>query len=109
MATLTPLERARLLALMMQNDQETARLTVADLVQFGRWTWPRGRPSAGDRHVVTRALAQFELEALADRQIDTLSRRQRQRAFVAIVWAQQSSWLVLDNPLPRSTRAMFVT
>ncbi|SIN80549.1 ABC transporter ATP-binding protein [Vannielia litorea] len=108
MARTAPAERARRVALLMQNDQVTARLTVEDLVSFGRWSWHRGRPGPRDREMVAQALAQFELEALARRQIDTLSGGQRQRAFVAMAWAQETPWLLLDEPLaaldPRHVR-----
>ena len=107
-ARITPLERARLVALLMQTDQVTARLTVEDLVSFGRWPYHKGRPGRGDTEMVAEALAQFDLRDLADRQIDTLSGGQRQRAFVAMAWAQDTPWLLLDEPLaaldPRHVR-----
>ncbi|MCO6384668.1 ATP-binding cassette domain-containing protein [Oceanicola sp. 502str15] len=107
-AGIAPMARARLVALLMQTDQVTARLTVEDLVTFGRWSYHKGRPSARDRQMVADALAHFDLGDLAHRQIDTLSGGQRQRAFVAMAWAQETPWLLLDEPLaaldPRHVR-----
>lgn len=107
-ARIPPEERARLVALLMQSDRVTARLTVEDLVSFGRWTYHKGRLTARDREVIAQALSQFDLETLASRQIDSLSGGQRQRAFVAMAWAQETPWLLLDEPLaaldPRHVR-----
>lgn len=101
-------DRARVVALLTQTERVTARLTVADLVTFGRWPHHRGRPGAEDRRLVAEALTLFNLDDLADRQIDTLSGGQRQRAFVAMCHAQQTPWMLLDEPLaaldPRHAR-----
>ena len=107
--SLTPAaERARLVALLMQSDNVTARLSVEDLVGFGRWPHHQGRPGNRDRQVVAEAIAQFDLGDLSQRQIDSLSGGQRQRAFVAMAWAQEAPWLLLDEPLaaldPRHVR-----
>ena len=103
-----PPERAQRVALLAQNESVTARLTVHDLVGFGRWTHHRGRPRELDRHKIAEAIDTFDLGALADRRLDALSGGQRQRAFVAMAWAQETPWLLLDEPLsaldPRHAR-----
>ncbi|QDC08582.1 ATP-binding cassette domain-containing protein [Oceanicola sp. D3] len=108
MARAAPMDRARLVALLAQSDRVTARLNVEDLVTFGRWPFHRGRPRAEDRAQVARALEMFQLEDLAARQIDTLSGGQRQRAFTAMAYAQETPWMLLDEPLsaldPRHAR-----
>lgn len=108
MAQARPPERARQVALLAQDERVTARLTVHDLIGFGRWTHHNGRPRDEDRAVVDRAMEIFNLGALADRRLDTLSGGQRQRAFVAMAWAQEAPWLLLDEPLsaldPRHAR-----
>ncbi|MFU1477263.1 ATP-binding cassette domain-containing protein [Roseovarius sp. C7] len=91
--------RARLVALLQQSPSIVARLSVADLVGFGRWPHHGGREAAEDRAIVAEALAAFELGGLAGRSLETLSGGQRQRALVAMVWAQSAPWLLLDEPL----------
>lgn len=108
MARARPPERAKKVALLAQNEHVTARLTVRELVNFGRWTHHQGRPRDADRAKTDEAIALFDLGALADRQLDSLSGGQRQRAFVAMAFAQETPWLLLDEPLsaldPRHAR-----
>ncbi len=103
-----PQTRARLVALLAQTDRVTARLTLRDLVGFGRWPIHRGRPGPRDSAAVDATLVLFDLAALADRQISTLSGGQRQRALIAMAHAQETPWLLLDEPLaaldPRHAR-----
>ncbi|AML51891.1 ATP-binding cassette domain-containing protein [Falsihalocynthiibacter arcticus] len=101
-------ERAHRVALLAQNEHVTARLTVRDLVGFGRWAHHQGRPSEKDHHKIAEAIASFDLGELAERRLDSLSGGQRQRAFVAMAWAQETPWMLLDEPLsaldPRHVR-----
>ncbi|MCK0119527.1 ATP-binding cassette domain-containing protein [Loktanella sp. F6476L] len=103
-----PAERASRVALLAQNEQVTARLSVRELVSFGRWPHHQGRPKEEDHRKIAEAIAAFELGALADRRLDSLSGGQRQRAFIAMAWAQETPWLLLDEPLsaldPRHVR-----
>lgn len=106
--TAEPEARARRVALLRQSPTVVSRLSVAELVSFGRWPHHRGRVTDHDRRVVREALAAFALGDLADRRIETLSGGQRQRAFVAMTWAQETPWMFLDEPLnaldPRHAR-----
>ncbi len=77
----------------------TARLTVRDLVAFGRYPHSRGRPNSQDDAHVARALAYLGLDELSHRFLDELSGGQRQRAFVAMVLAQDTDTVLLDEPL----------
>ena len=61
------------------------RLTVRDLVGFGRYPHNRGRPTEHDETIVDQALEWMDLTELADRYLDEMSGGQRQRAFVAMV------------------------
>ncbi|MBP3396074.1 MAG: ABC transporter ATP-binding protein [Clostridia bacterium] len=75
-------------------------LTVAELVLCGRY--PHGtlfsRPSANDQAAVDEALAATDLTALAHRNLQTLSGGEQQRAYLALLLAQQSSVVLLDEP-----------
>jgi iron complex transport system ATP-binding protein len=90
---------ARRLAILRQDNHLSARLTVRDLVTFGRFPYSRGRPTLDDKRHVERALAYLDLGALADRYLDELSGGQRQRAFVAMVLCQDTDYVLLDEPL----------
>ncbi|KUF11082.1 ATP-binding cassette domain-containing protein [Pseudoponticoccus marisrubri] len=92
-------DRARRIAVLTQAQALGSRLTVGDLVGFGRWPHHLGRPREADRQVVAEALALFDLETLSGRQVETLSGGQKARAFTAMAWAQSTPWLLLDEPL----------
>ncbi|WP_068297909.1 ABC transporter ATP-binding protein [Pararhodobacter sp. CCB-MM2] len=92
-------EVAKKLALLRQDNHTAARLTVRDLVGFGRYPHSRGNPGPEDHAQVTRALATLGLEPLADRFLDQLSGGQRQRAHIAMVLAQDTDCILLDEPL----------
>lgn len=92
-------ELALKLAVLRQETALATRLTVRDLISFGRYPHSRGRPGPEDLREIAAALAQFELEPLADRFLDELSGGQRQRAFVAMTFAQATDYLLLDEPL----------
>lgn len=98
-AAAKPTERAKLVAMLPQSTPTLPRLTVADLVAFGRWPHHRGRPSAADHAVVRDSMRAFDLVGLSDQRLDILSGGQRQRAFVAMAHAQSTPWLLLDEPL----------
>ncbi|WP_437880395.1 iron ABC transporter ATP-binding protein [Pseudomonas sp. LRF_L74] len=90
---------ARKLAILRQNNQIGTRLSVHDLVMFGRYPHSRGRPTPLDHQQVAQALAYMNLSDLAGRFLDELSGGQRQRAFVAMVLCQDTDYLLLDEPL----------
>lgn len=92
-------ELARHLAILRQDNTLTVRLTVRDLVAFGRHPHSRGRLTVDDERHITSALDYLDLGPLADRFLDELSGGQRQRAFVAMVLCQDTDYVLLDEPL----------
>jgi iron complex transport system ATP-binding protein len=90
---------ARRLSILRQDNHVSARLTVHDLVTFGRYPYSKGRPTADDKKYIDQALAYLKLEPLANRFLDELSGGQRQRAFVAMVLCQNTDYVLLDEPL----------
>lgn len=90
---------ARRLAILRQDNHMTARLTVRDLVSFGRYPHSKGRLTAADADHIERALAYLGLTDLSNRFLDELSGGQRQRAFVAMVLCQDTDYVLLDEPL----------
>lgn len=90
---------AQRLSILRQENHVVARLTVREIVEFGRFPYSKGRLSAADRAQVERALAFMELLNIADRFLDELSGGQRQRAFIAMVLCQDTDYVLLDEPL----------
>jgi iron complex transport system ATP-binding protein len=73
---------------------------VSDYVSIGRTPYIPywGTESAGDTAVVWEVLERLELVGLADRQIESLSGGESQRAVLARALAQGSEILLLDEP-----------
>ena len=92
-------ELAKRLAILRQDNHLPMRLTVRDLVAFGRYPHTQGRPTVEDAAHVERALGYLGLLDLAGRYLDQLSGGQRQRAFVAMVLCQDTDYVLLDEPL----------
>lgn len=92
-------ELAQRLAILKQSNQVQARITVAELVAFGRFPYSRGRLTAADDKLIHQALAEMHLTDLAEAEIQTLSGGQLQRAYIAMILAQDTEYILLDEPL----------
>ena len=92
-------ELARTLAILRQDNHIAARLTVQDLVEFGRFPHSRGRLTTRDLAEIDRAIDYLDLGEYRARFLDELSGGQRQRAFIAMVVAQDTRYVLLDEPL----------
>ncbi len=90
---------AKRLSILRQDNHISSRLTVRDLVGFGRYPYSKGRPTIEDKVHIDRALEYLHLETLSGRFLDELSGGQRQRAFVAMVLCQDTDYVLLDEPL----------
>ncbi|WP_159621488.1 ABC transporter ATP-binding protein [Ruania rhizosphaerae] len=93
-------EVARRLGLLPQSSLAPDGITVADLVARGRYPhqgllrqW-----SEDDEHAVAHAMDATGVTSLSGRLVDELSGGQRQRVWVAMVLAQQTNILLLDEP-----------
>lgn len=92
-------ELAQRLAILKQSNQVQARITVGELVAFGRFPYSRGRLTAADDKLIHQALAEMHLTDLAEAEIQTLSGGQLQRAYIAMILAQDTEYILLDEPL----------
>lgn len=90
---------AKKLAILKQSNHTELRLSIEDLVAFGRFPYSQGRLTIEDRKVIDRSIAYMDLEALRQRQISELSGGQRQRAYIAMILAQDTDYILLDEPL----------
>lgn len=89
---------ARRLAILTQSNHVQMKLTVRELVAFGRFPYSGNRITAEDEEIIEKAIAYMELEEIEDRFIDELSGGQRQRAYIAMVIAQDTEYVLLDEP-----------
>jgi iron complex transport system ATP-binding protein len=90
---------AKKIAILRQDNHVGSRLTVRELVGFGRFPHNWGHLTENDRRIIDGALQLFGLDELAERLLDTLSGGQRQRALVAMAYCQDTDYLLLDEPL----------
>lgn len=93
-------EFARTVAYLPQFTPLAEGLTVRELVGLGRFPWhgPLGRFSAEDEAKVDQALEQAGLTSFASRLVDRMSGGERQRAWLAMMLAQEAGCLLLDEP-----------
>lgn len=91
-------ELAKRLAILTQSNQIQMKLTVRELVTFGRFPYSKSRVTPEDLEIINRAISYMELEEFQDRFIDELSGGQRQRAYIAMVIAQDTEYILLDEP-----------
>lgn len=90
---------AKIVSILRQENHFVARLTVRQLVGFGRFPHSKGRLTRADEEIVSRAIDFLNLAPLEGRYLDELSGGQRQRAYVAMVLAQDTEYVLLDEPL----------
>ncbi|MBO0420953.1 ATP-binding cassette domain-containing protein [Vagococcus fluvialis] len=92
-------ELAKKLSILKQANGVQLKLTVRELVAFGRFPHSKGRLTELDQEKITKALTFLGLLDLAESTIDTLSGGQLQRAYIAMVLAQDTDYIFLDEPL----------
>ncbi|AOX46470.1 MULTISPECIES: iron ABC transporter ATP-binding protein [unclassified Microbacterium] len=90
---------AKIVSILRQENHFVTRLTVRELVGFGRFPHSQGRLTAEDHVKIDEAIAFLDLTELSGRYLDQLSGGQRQRAYVAMVLAQDTDYILLDEPL----------
>lgn len=91
-------ELSRKLAILTQSNNIQMKLTVEELVAFGRFPYSGGHLTEEDKEIIDRSIAYMELEEFRGRFIDELSGGQRQRAYIAMVIAQDTEYILLDEP-----------
>jgi iron complex transport system ATP-binding protein len=92
-------EFAKRVAILKQANHINVRLTVRELVAFGRYPYSKGRLTKEDEAFVDQALEYMNLLDMQDKFLDELSGGQKQRAFISMVIAQDTEYILLDEPL----------
>ncbi|MDR7078534.1 iron complex transport system ATP-binding protein [Neobacillus niacini] len=92
-------EFAKKVSILKQSNYMNVRLTIRELVSFGRFPYSKGRLTQEDERIIEQSLEYMHLTDMQDNFLDELSGGQRQRAFIAMVIAQDTEYILLDEPL----------
>lgn len=92
-------ELAQKISILKQSNHINLRLTVKELVEFGRFPYSQGKLTKEDRGYVDEAIHYMDLAPMQHKYLDELSGGQKQRAFIAMVIAQNTDYVLLDEPL----------
>lgn len=90
---------AKRVAILKQANHLNIRLTVRELVAFGRYPYSKGRLNTEDEKIIDQSLEYMNLAEMQDKFLDELSGGQKQRAFISMVIAQDTEYILLDEPL----------
>lgn len=90
---------AKKISILKQSNKIDIRLTVRELVSFGRFPYSQGRLTKEDWTHVDQAIDYMKLKDIEHKHLDQLSGGQCQRAFIAMVIAQDTDYILLDEPL----------
>lgn len=90
---------AKKLSVLRQANTLTMRFTVRELVAFGRFPYSQGKLDANDQQVIDQSISYLDLDTIQHKYLDELSGGQRQLAFIAMVIAQDTDYIFLDEPL----------
>ncbi|WP_070966942.1 iron chelate ABC transporter ATP-binding protein VctC [Vibrio sonorensis] len=90
---------AKKLAVLRQANSVTMRFTVRELISFGRFPHSQGKLNSDDHAAIDKAIEYLDLSTISERYLDELSGGQRQLAFIAMVIAQDTDFVFLDEPL----------
>jgi iron complex transport system ATP-binding protein len=92
-------ELAKKLAVLRQSNSVNMRFTVREMVSFGRFPYSQGKITPEDTQIIDDAIQYLDLSAIEHRYLDQLSGGQRQLAYIAMVIAQNTDYIFLDEPL----------
>lgn len=92
-------ELAKKLAILKQSNGVQLNISVYELISFGRFPYNRGKLTKEDHRIVEEAIEQMELNDLRETSIHALSGGQLQRVYIAMILAQDTDYILLDEPL----------
>ena len=92
-------ELSKRLSILKQSNHLNIKLTVRELINFGRFPHSKGKLTEEDIKKVDEAIDYMDLRELEHRFLDELSGGQRQMAYIAMIIAQDTEYIFLDEPL----------
>lgn len=90
---------AKKISILKQSNHLQLKITVRQLIGFGRYPYSKGRLTEADEKVIDEVIQFMELEDYKDSYINELSGGQRQRAYIGMTIAQDTEYIFLDEPL----------
>lgn len=90
---------AKEISILQQSNSLNVKLSVKELVSFGRFPHSHGKITENDTKIIKQALEYTEIYHLRHRYLDQLSGGQRQMAYIAMIIAQDTPYIFLDEPL----------
>ena len=94
-----PKELSKIISFMKQSNQFTIKITVLDLLKFGRYPYSKDNLTKEDLEIIDHYMDYLHIREYKDRYINELSGGQRQRVIIAMMLIQQTPWMLLDEPL----------
>ena len=93
-------ERARLISVVLTQKVEATQMYAEEVVELGRlpYTGLTGSLNNADHEQVNQAIALANIEHLRGRRIGTLSDGERQRVMLAKALAQETPFILMDEP-----------
>ncbi len=93
-------ELAREIGILFQDGLETLPSTVLETVMLGRHPHVQSlfKDDSSDIAIAQKALADFSLQDIQDRQINSLSGGEKQRVAIAMLTTQSPNMYLLDEP-----------
>ena len=100
LASMKKRDIARRIAWVHQSGSEALPFTVREFAAMSRYPWQKtlGCENKEDRDIIKQALATAGVEKIADRELNSLSGGERQKALIAAALAQNTDLLFLDEP-----------
>lgn len=92
-------EIAKNISILKQANNINLKLTIRELVEFGRFPYSQGNLTEEDQKNIDEAIKYMQIEDIKDKYLDELSGGQKQRAYIAMVIAQNTEYIFLDEPL----------
>ncbi|QCV54762.1 ABC transporter ATP-binding protein [Thermoactinomyces vulgaris] len=92
-------ELAKKISILKQENHLNLRLTIRELVSFGRFPYSQGRLTQEDEKYIDHAIQYMNLSNIQHKYLEQLSGGQRQRAYIAMTIAQDTEYILLDEPL----------
>lgn len=90
---------SKLISVLKQSNHFTLKLTVYELIAFGRYPHSKGRLNDNCIHKIEEVIKYLKLEKIRNQHIDTLSGGQLQRVLLAMILVQDTKYILLDEPL----------